>query len=117
MINVTENLNEQFKQFMDLQAQSLEPMRAFATMATEAAEQVARQNYAVAGDVLEYTTKAANLPLSGDNFSDIASAQVAETSTFAELMGTRATEYSNMAQAFGEKAREAAETAAASYKQ
>lgn len=117
MTNLTETFNEQFKQFMDLQTQSIEPMRAFAAMTTEAVEQVARQNYAVAGDVLEYATKAANLPLSGDSLSDVASAQIAETSTFAELMGTRVNEYADMAQAFSVKAREAAETATASYKQ
>lgn len=116
MQNFTENMNEQFKQAFDLQTKSLEPLRIFAGLATDAAEQVARQNYAVAGDVLEYSAKAANLPLSGDNFNEVASAQVAESSTFAELMNTRASEYAELAQTFSVKAREAAETAAASFK-
>lgn len=116
MTNVSENFNEQFKQLLDMQSKGLEPLRLFAGLAAETAEQVARQNYAVAGDVLEYSTKAVNLPLSSENFSDAASAQMADNSTFAELMNTRASEYADMAQAFGTKAREAAEAASASYK-
>ena len=116
MQNITETMTEQFKQVFDMQAKSLEPMRIFAGVTTDAVEQFARQNYAVAGDVLEYATKSANLPLSGDDFQDVASAQVAEASTFAELMGTRATEYADMAQSLSTKAREAAEAATASLK-
>lgn len=116
MQNFTENMNEQIKQMFDLQAKSLEPLRIFAGLSTDAAEQVARQHYAVAGDVLEFATKSANLPLSGDDLQEVTSAQVAEASTFAELMGTRATEYADMAQAFSAKAKEAAEAAAKSFK-
>ena len=116
MQNFTETMNEQFKQLFDMQTKSLEPMRIFAGFSTDAVEQLARQNYAVAGDMLEYATKSANLPLSGDNIQEVASAQVAEASTFAELMGTRATEYADMAQALSTKARDAAEAATASFK-
>ena len=116
MQNFTETMNEQFKQFFDLQTKSPEPMRAFASLSADAVEQVARQNYAVAGDVLEYAVKNVNMPLTGDDLQGVASAQVAEATTFAELMGTRANEYAEMAQSFGDKAREATETAAASFK-
>lgn len=116
MQNINENMNDQFKQLLDMQTKSLEPLRIFASLATDAAEQVARQNYAVVGDVLDYSAKAANLPLSSDNVSEVASAQMAESSTFAELMNTRATEYADLAQSFSVKVREAAETATASFK-
>ena len=116
MQNFTENMNEQFKQMFDLQTRSLEPLRIFAGLSTDAVEQVARQNYAVAGDMLEFATKSANLPLSGDDVQDVVSAQVAEASTFAELMGTRATEYADLAQNFSTKAREATEAAAGTFK-
>jgi len=116
MQNVTDAMNEQFKQFFDAQTRSLEPLRIFAGLTTDAGEQIARQNYAVAGDVLEYATKSANLPLSGDDLQEVASAQVAEASTFAELMGTRANEYAELAQSFTDKAREASEAAVASFK-
>ena len=116
MLNITENVNEQFKQLFDMQAKALEPARIFASLSTDAAEQFARQNYAVAGDFIDYVSKTANLPLSGDNLQDVASAQVAEASTFAELLGNRATEYADMTQNFSNKAREAAETAVSSVK-
>jgi len=116
MQNITDTMNEQFKQLFDMQTRSMEPLRIFASLNTDVAEQIARQNHAVAGDVLEYATKSANLPLSGDDLKDVASAQVAEASTFAELMGTRATEYAEMAQSYSDKAKEAAEAASASFK-
>lgn len=117
MTTITETMNEQFKQIIDFQTKSLEPMRTFATVATEAAEQVARQNYAVAGDVLDFAAKQANLPLSTDKLADVASAQMSEVNSFAELMNNRATEYADMAQQFNTKVKEAADSVAATFKQ
>ncbi|NND91024.1 MAG: phasin family protein [Granulosicoccus sp.] len=116
MINLTDNMNDQFKQMMDMQTRGLEPLRVFASVAVEAAEKIARQNYAVAGDVLEFSAKQANLPLSSENLTDVASAQMAENNAFVELMNGRATEYADMAQQFNSKVREAAETVSASFK-
>lgn len=130
MKNVTENLNEvtdnmkevtskmteQFNQMMGMQTRGLEPMRAFATVAADAVEQIARKNYAIAGDFLEFSTKQVHLPLSSDNLNDVTSAQVAETNAFVELMNTRATEYADMAQQFSAKVKEAGENVSASFK-
>lgn len=115
MINMTDTMNDQVKQMMDMQARGLEPVRAFAAIAVEAAEKVARQNHAVLGDVIEFSTKQANLPLSSDNLSDIASAQTTENNSFVELMNGRVTEYADMTQQFGVKMREAAEGVSASF--
>lgn len=114
--NFSVNMNDQFKQLMDLQAKSLEPMRAFASVASDAVEQVARYNYAVVGDVLEYSVKQVNLPFSSDKLSDVAAAQVAEANSFVEVMSGRASEYAEMAQQFSGKVREAAESVSASFK-
>lgn len=116
MINFTDNLNEQYKQLLDLQTRSLQPMRVFATVATEAAEKIARQNYAVAGDVIDFASRQANLSLSGDNLSDVASAQMESAQGFVELMNSRANEYSDMAQQFGGKVKEATDSVSASFK-
>jgi len=116
MTNVTIPMNEQFKQMADMQARSFEPMKAFATMASEAIEQMARQNYAVAGDMIDFAVKQVNLPLNSDNVADITQAQMSEASAFTEQMNSRAAEYADMAQQFGGKAKEALETATASYK-
>ena len=56
MTNVTDTMNDQFKQMMEMQSRALEPMRAFAAVAADAAERIARKNYAVVGDVLEFST-------------------------------------------------------------
>lgn len=116
MINMTETMNEQFKQMVELQTRSMEPMRVFATVAAEAAEQMMRKNYAVAGDVVDFAAKQAHLPLSSENLTDVATAQMAEVNTFAELMNTRATEYAELAQQFSGKVKEATDSVAASFK-
>jgi len=116
MQNYTETLTEQFKQFTDSTTKSLEPMKVFAGITSEAAEKMARHNYAVMGDFIDYATKSVHIPLSNDTMQDIASAQMAEMTSFAELMNTRAAEYAELAQSFTTKAYEAAETATASYK-
>ncbi len=116
MKNVTDNMNDQFKQMMDMQSRTLEPMRAFAAVAADAVEQIARKNYAVVGDVLEFSTKQVHLPLSSDNLTDVTSAQVAEANAFVELMNSRATEYADMAQQFSSKVKEASENVSASFK-
>ena len=114
MINFTDSMNEQFKQFADLQAQSFAPMRSFVAAATETAEKMARHNHAVASDVLEFTTKQANVSMSNDNMNDAASAQMVNTKSFVELMTSRATEYNEMAQQFGGQVKEATDTASVS---
>ena len=116
MKNVTDNMNEQVKQVMDMQSRALEPMRAFAAVAADAVELIARKNYAVVGDVLEFSTKQVHLPLSSENLTDVTSAQAAEAKAFIELMNSRATEYADMAQQFSTKANEASESVAASFK-
>jgi len=112
----TENLNEQMKKLADLQAKSLEPMRIFSGLAVDAMEQIARKNYALMGDFIEYSVKQAHLPLKSDNVGDIATAQVAEATAFTELMGNRAAEYVELANTFGQRARKAADDAAAAVK-
>ena len=114
--DVTANLNDQFKQLTDLQSSALEPVRVFAAAAADTVEQVARKNYAVLGDVLEFSTKQVHLPLSSDNLSDVTSAKLAEANALVELMNSRATEYADLAQQFSSKAKEASESVSASFK-
>ena len=115
-IDVTASLNDQFKQLTDLQSSAIEPVRVFAAAAADAVEQIARKNYAVVGDVLEYSIRQVNLPLSSDNLSDVTSAQVAEANALVEVLKSRATEYSDLAQQFQAKAKEANESVSASFK-
>lgn len=116
-MNATQqSFNDQVKQMTEMQAKSLEPMRIFGGLAADAIEQVVRQNYAVMGDFVEYTVKQAKLPVSGENASDVMSAQMAEASAFGEKMSTRASEYAELATNLTERARKAADDASASLK-
>lgn len=116
MKNVTDNMNEQFKQMMEMQSRTLEPMRAFATVAADAVEQFARKNYAVAGDVLESSTKQVQLSASGKDLNEVTAAQVAEANALLELMNSRATEFSELTQELSGKLKEASEGVASSLK-
>ncbi len=107
------DFSEQFRQATDFQSKAMEPMRLFGGLAIETAETMMRKNYALMGDVVDYTVKQAKLPLSGDSLSDVASAQVAEATAFTELLGTRANEYAEIANEFGTKAKSVAEEASA----
>ncbi|ASJ72608.1 phasin family protein [Granulosicoccus antarcticus] len=116
MKEVTNKMTEQFNQMMGgMQTGGFEPMRAFATVTADAMEQVARKNYAIAGDVLEFSAKQVHLPLSSDNLNDVTSAQTAEANAFVELMNSRASEYSEMTQQFSAKFKEASESLSASF--
>ena len=116
MKDVTDNMNEQFKQMVDVHSGAFEPVRTFAGITADAVEQIARKNYAVIGDVLEYSTKQAHLPLSSENLTDVTSGQVAEATAFIELMRSRATDYAAMAQHFSSEMKEASESVSASFK-
>ena len=116
MNNVTDSMNDQIKQLTEMQSRALEPMRVFAAAAADSLEQIARKNYAVVGDVLEFSIKQVHLPLSSENLADVTSAQVAEANALVELMNSRATEYADLAQQFSNKAKEASESVSASFK-
>ena len=116
MNNVTDNMNDQFKQMMDMQSRTLEPLRIFAGVAADAIERISRKNYAVMGDVMEFSTKQVQLPVSSDSLTDVTSAQAAEANAFVEQMNSRATEYADMAQQFSSKVKETSESISASFK-
>jgi len=109
-------MNDQVKQFTDLQAKALEPMRVFSALAVETMEQVVRKNYQVMGDIVDYSVKQAQLPAQDENVSDVAQAKMAESTAFTELLGSRANEYLELGNQFSQKAREATEAAVASAK-
>ena len=106
-----ENFNENVKQITEMQSRAFEPMRIFGGLAAETMEQVIRKNYAVMGDLVEFTVKQAQRPVSGENTGDLMAAQISDLSEFSELMGTRATEYVELASTFSERARTATDEA------
>lgn len=84
---------DNFEKFSDLQKQGLEPIRHFTGFAVDAFEQLARQNYAFAGDLLEFAVSQAKLPINVAEPKELFEAQVASNKAFAELLTDRANQY------------------------
>ena len=106
-----DSVNEQMQQFGDMQQRSLEPMRAFGAVAVDAFEQVTRKNYALVGDMIDYTIKQASLPLKGEGINETIAAQISEGKAFAELMNQRSGEYMDLISSLGGKFRETSDEA------
>ncbi len=106
-------MNEQMTKMTDMQAKMFEPMRIFGGLAVETMDHVLRKNYAVMGDMVEYTLKQARLPMSGVDMNAMAQTSMADATAFGELLGTRANEYAQIANDFSAKAKAASEQAAA----
>jgi hypothetical protein len=113
---VQQNMNEQMKKFADMQAKSLEPMRVFSALVSEAGEQMMRHNHAVMGDFVDFAVKQAAVPFNPETVSETTSAQVADATAFGELMGARASEYLEMANNMGQKTQKVAEELVAASK-
>ena len=104
MKNANDTMNDQLKQFAELQAKSMEQMLPFATLAADATSKLLRKNYEVMGDWVDYTVAQSQLPLQGDAPSELAEAQMAAAKKLSETMTARAAEYADMAKSWGEQA-------------
>lgn len=100
--------NEQITKVLDAQKEALEPFRAIGGMAAEAFERVARQNYAVLGDWLEFAVGQARLPGQAVDAADYFTRQLQSTQAFGEKLMTRGQEYVTIASAVGAQAQSAA---------
>ena len=84
---------ENFEKISDLQKQGMEPIRHFTVFAVDAFEKVVRQNYAFAGDILEFAVAQAKLPVDVVEPKALFDAQVASNKAFAELLSDRANQW------------------------
>lgn len=116
MAKSKDKLNDQLKQFADLQAKSFEPFRQFAGIAALATEQVLRKNYEVMGDWVDYTIKQAQLPVDCENVTEITTAQMEQSKEFAEKLNARSAEYAELSKELAEKLQVATNNVAASVK-
>lgn len=87
------DFNENFAKFSELQAQGLAPVRQFAGVAVDAFEKLARKNFALCGDVLEFAIGQAKLPVENAEPKALFDKQVASSKAFAELLTARVNEY------------------------
>ena len=94
---------ENFEKMTELHKQGLEPVRNFAEFTVEAIEKLARKNYALAGDILEFAVDQAKLPVNVTEPRELFERQVASTREFAELLSNRLNEYVELGKALNER--------------
>ncbi len=87
----------QFQQFAEFQREAFEPFRAFTAVAAETFERLARQNYALLGDYLEFGVEQARLPAQVTDLNDYIGRQITHTRAFGEKLARRAQEYAEIA--------------------
>ena len=90
-------INDQFQQYTDFQREAFEPFRAFTSIAAQTFERVARQNYAVLGDYIEFAVEQAKLPTQVGDLNDYVGKQIANTRAFGEKLAKRTQEYAEIA--------------------
>lgn len=91
--------NEQIQKYIDFQREAFEPFRAFGDVAAQTFERIARQNYAVLGDYIEFAVDQAKLPSQVADVNDYLGKQMAHTRAFGEKLARRSQEYAEIARA------------------
>ena len=107
-----QKVNEQFAEMQKKSLESLEPMKNMNAVAAEAFERIARKNYDLMGDLVDYAVSQVKTPVGTTNPQEVYEQRMAETKAFAEKVNARAAEYVALAGELGEKAKSEATSAA-----
>jgi hypothetical protein len=91
------NYNDQFQKYVSFQREAFEPIRAISGVAAQTFERLARQNYAVLGDYIEFAVEQAKLPTQVTDVNDYVGKQIAHTRAFGEKIAKRAQQYADIA--------------------
>ena len=91
-------INERLEQFAELQNKNLEPVRNAGSAAFTAFERIARKNYELMGDMVDYAVAQSRGSLERGSPQEHYERQIAEARAFAERMGARAAEYLALAE-------------------
>jgi len=89
--------NDQIQKYMDYQRDAFEPFRAFNDVAAQTFERLARQNYAVLGDCIEFAVEQAKLSAHVSDVNDYVGRQIASSKAFGEKLAKRTQEYAEIA--------------------
>ena len=106
------DINEQFAEMQKKTLESFEPMKNMNNVAAEAFARIARKNYDLMGDLVEYAVAQVKVPSKDANPQEVYEQRVADTKAFAEKVNARAAEYVALAGELGEMAQPNAEAAA-----
>ncbi len=91
------DINEQFAKFTAFQGDAIAPFSAFGGVAAETFEKLARQNYAVIGDYVEFAVNQAKMPADVKDINGLVGRQIESTRDFGEKLTTRFQEYATIA--------------------
>ena len=86
-------ISDNFETFSKIQKEGLEPLREFTGVVVDGFEKFARKNYALYGDVLDYTVSQARLTAEASDPKELFEAQVERNKAFGELLAERINEY------------------------
>ena len=101
------DINEQFAKFTAFQADAIAPFTTFGGVAAETFEKLARQNYAVIGDYVEFAVNQAKLPADIKDVNDLVGRQIESTRDFSEKLTARFQEYAAIARTAQNEAQDA----------
>lgn len=104
---------ESFEKLTRFGTEGFEPVRDAAGVAVDGIEKLARTNYALAGDVLEFAVESARLPLSVSEPRDYLDRQMAATKSFSDVLSGRFNEYVELGKALQSQMADAADVEAA----
>lgn len=96
--------NEQIQKYLDFQRAAFEPFRAYTDVAVQTFERLARQNYAVMGDYIDFAVDQANLSAQVTDMQDYFARQIASTQAFGDKLARRTQEYAEIARSAQEAA-------------
>jgi hypothetical protein len=100
-------VNEQIQNYWESQQEIFAPMRAFGGVAAETFERIARQNYAVFGDYVEFAVEQLKLSTQARDATDYFGRNWAQTQAFGAKLARRAQEYVEIAQSVQAKTQDA----------
>jgi len=98
-------VDQQFAEMQKKTLESLEPMQNMNTVAAQAFERIARKNYDLMGDLMEYAVAQVKVPQPDANMQEVYEQRVAETKAFADKVNERAAEYVALVGELGEMAK------------
>ena len=98
-------VNEQLSEMQKKAMESLEPMQNMNAVAAEAFERIARKNYELMGDLVDYAVAQVKTPVDPANLQEAYEQSASETKAFVEKVKARASEYVELAGDLGEMAK------------
>jgi len=98
-------VDQQFAEMQKKTLESLEPIQSMNNVAAQAFERIARKNYDLMGDLMEYAVAQVKVPEPDANMQEVYEQRVAETKAFADKVNERAAEYVALVGELGEMAK------------